>query len=162
MGTSQPFCSLAYMNIICPICRSLEAQDTFFAASRALLSDGSRIEISSAMIPMTTSNSTSVNPPNRLPLCLSMIGPVSGARWLRKGVEMDRLQQGAVASSCPTRRVDVTGSKLRPPWRYRTPTLKTYRNLSTLQETFPDLMKNFINSAMALYLIIGWHWVNGL
>jgi len=23
-------------------------------------------------------------------------------------------------------------------------------------------MKNFINSAMALYLIIGWHWVNGL
>src|SRR3954466_6200902 len=35
---------------------------TLFADSRARLRDGSRIEINSAMIPITTSNSTSVNP----------------------------------------------------------------------------------------------------
>ena len=34
-----------------------------FAASRALPSVGSRMEISSAMMPMTTSSSTSVKPP---------------------------------------------------------------------------------------------------
>jgi hypothetical protein len=41
--------------------RRFEPHFTRFAVSRARLSDGSRIEISSAMMPMTTSNSTSVN-----------------------------------------------------------------------------------------------------
>src|SRR5690349_20946935 len=45
-----------------PICRRAEEHFTVSADFLALLSAGSRIEMSSAMIPMTTSNSTSVNP----------------------------------------------------------------------------------------------------
>src|SRR5689334_24633112 len=45
-----------------PICRRFEAHFTRLAVSRARLRDGSRIEISSAMMPITTSSSTSVKP----------------------------------------------------------------------------------------------------
>src|SRR5207237_8152342 len=45
----------------CPIWRRLLPHLTRFALSRAFDSDGRRIEISKAMIPMTTSSSTSVN-----------------------------------------------------------------------------------------------------
>src|SRR2546423_437369 len=46
----------------CPIWRRLLAHFTRLACSRARLSDGSRIEISSAIMPITTSSSTRVNP----------------------------------------------------------------------------------------------------
>src|ERR1700722_11164056 len=46
----------------CPICRKLLAHLTRLAVSRARFKLGSRIEISRAMIPITTSNSTRVNP----------------------------------------------------------------------------------------------------
>src|SRR4051812_45440069 len=42
--------------------RRLLAHLIRFACSRARLRDGSRMEMSSAMMPMTTSSSTSVNP----------------------------------------------------------------------------------------------------
>ena len=45
--------------------RMFAAHFTVFAARRAFASDGSRIEINSAMIPITTSSSTSVKPLRR-------------------------------------------------------------------------------------------------
>src|SRR3954447_24271208 len=48
-----------------PSCRRLLRHFVAFAASRARLRLGSRIETSTAMMPMTTSNSTSVKPPDR-------------------------------------------------------------------------------------------------
>src|ERR1700734_573858 len=49
-----------------PIWRRLLAHLTRLAVSRARLSDGNRIEISSAIMPITTSNSTRENPLVRL------------------------------------------------------------------------------------------------
>src|SRR5690242_19783414 len=51
---------LAYIAEACPICRRFDRHAAVFALWRALLSAGSRIEISSAMMPITTSSSTSV------------------------------------------------------------------------------------------------------
>src|SRR4051812_36754011 len=51
-----PLFSLAYIMIASPIWRIFEPHFTLLAVSRARLSDGSKIEISSAMIPMTTSS----------------------------------------------------------------------------------------------------------
>src|SRR3954468_8773930 len=58
------FClfSLLYSNKACPIWRRFDPHFTRLAVSRARLSDGRRIEISSAMIPITTSSSTRVKP----------------------------------------------------------------------------------------------------
>ena len=47
------------------ICLKFDAQTIVFAALRALVSAGSNKEINKAMIPMTTSSSTRVNPLNR-------------------------------------------------------------------------------------------------
>jgi hypothetical protein len=61
-GGSVPFHWAAYMWTAIPICRIRAPQSTALAAWRARWRLGSRIEISSAMIPMTTSSSTSVKP----------------------------------------------------------------------------------------------------
>jgi len=53
---------LAYMIIANPICLRLLAHFTRLACSRARFRAGRRIEISSAMIPMTTNSSTRVKP----------------------------------------------------------------------------------------------------
>src|SRR5687768_11621453 len=57
-----PLFSFAYIWMPCPIWRRLLAHFTRLACSRARLSDGSRILISSAMMPITTSSSTRVKP----------------------------------------------------------------------------------------------------
>ena len=57
-----PLFSLAYIWMPWPIWRRLLAHFTRLACSRARLSDGSRMEISSAMMPITTSSSTRVKP----------------------------------------------------------------------------------------------------
>src|SRR3954469_20014331 len=49
-----------------PICRSLDMQRTALACSRALLSAGMRMLMSSAMMPMTTSSSTRVKARRRI------------------------------------------------------------------------------------------------
>src|SRR3954463_7085203 len=49
---------------------------TVLAALRALLSEGSRIEISKAMMPITTKSSTSVNPRPVWRRCNFIIGPL--------------------------------------------------------------------------------------
>src|SRR3954449_557762 len=58
----QSLNAIPYMRKAMPSWRRLLRHCVRFAASRALASVGSRIEISSAMMPMTTSNSTSVKP----------------------------------------------------------------------------------------------------
>src|SRR5438309_11288132 len=50
----------AYIAEACPICRRFERHAAVLALCRALLRAGSRMEISRAIMPMTTSNSTSV------------------------------------------------------------------------------------------------------
>src|SRR5688500_1402076 len=57
-----PLFSFAYIWMPWPIWRRLLAHFTRLACSRARLSDGSRIEISNAMMPITTSSSTRVKP----------------------------------------------------------------------------------------------------
>src|SRR5689334_16342324 len=59
---NEPRQSLAYMRVIVMSCRMLDRHLVVLACWRALLSAGSKIEISSAMMPMTTSSSTSVKP----------------------------------------------------------------------------------------------------
>src|SRR5688500_2769958 len=63
-----PLRSLANMRIARASCRWFEEHATSVAASRAFCSAGSRIELSSAMIQITTSSSTSVNAAARLRL----------------------------------------------------------------------------------------------
>ena len=58
-----PLCRLAYMLRKTAICRRLLRHLVMFAALRALFSVGSRMLISTAMMPITTSSSTSVKPP---------------------------------------------------------------------------------------------------
>ena len=58
----NPLWSLAHMMVAAASWRTLLRHWTCFACSRARLSAGSRIAISTAMMPMTTSSSTSVNP----------------------------------------------------------------------------------------------------
>src|SRR4029079_17250209 len=60
---------LAYMMAARAICRRLLAHLARLACSRARFRLGSRIEISRAMMPMTTSSSTSVNPRLRRERC---------------------------------------------------------------------------------------------
>jgi hypothetical protein len=55
-----PLWAFEYMWMACPICLSCDRQYTWFAACRARFRLGSRIEMSNAMMPMTTSSSTSV------------------------------------------------------------------------------------------------------
>ena len=59
----------------CPIWRRLLAHLTRLAVSRARFKLGSRIEISRAMIPITTSNSTRVNPSGVKPLACILTRP---------------------------------------------------------------------------------------
>src|SRR5688572_2429194 len=63
--TNQLLFSIVYEMNADMSCRMLDAHRVLFEASRALLSAGIRIAMSSAMIPITTSNSTSVNAPAR-------------------------------------------------------------------------------------------------
>ncbi len=58
----EPRLSFTYKASPCPICRICDRQAVVFAATRALFKAGNKIEISNAMMPMTTSSSTSVNP----------------------------------------------------------------------------------------------------
>src|SRR5437763_8058938 len=58
-----PLFSFAYIWRPWPIWRRLLAHLTRLACSRARFKDGSRMEISSAMMPITTSSSTRVKPP---------------------------------------------------------------------------------------------------
>src|SRR5438094_701973 len=58
----------------CPICRRLDMHCTRCACSRALESAGSSTDTRIAMIPMTTSNSTSVKARRRVFLCFLGIG----------------------------------------------------------------------------------------
>jgi hypothetical protein len=62
----MPLLLTAYRSIANPICRRFDRQAVTFACSRAAFSAGSRMAIRSAMIPITTSSSTSVNP-RRIP-----------------------------------------------------------------------------------------------
>src|SRR5256885_2071377 len=62
---SAPLFALLYMRIAVASCFRLLWHCTFLAASRALLSVGRRMDMSRAMMPMTTSSSTSVNPVRR-------------------------------------------------------------------------------------------------
>src|SRR4051794_35441131 len=59
---SVPFQSLAYMTVAVITWRICDRHLVVAAAFRALLSAGNRIAISNAMMPITTSNSTSVKP----------------------------------------------------------------------------------------------------
>src|SRR5688572_18723552 len=60
---------LAYIISACPMPRRLERHFTLAACRRAAVSAGSRTEISTAMMPITTSNSTSVNALRRPDAC---------------------------------------------------------------------------------------------
>src|SRR4051794_5415892 len=51
-----------YVDQAVPICLKFDRQTVVFAARRALFSAGSRIPISTAMMPITTSSSTNVKP----------------------------------------------------------------------------------------------------
>src|SRR5437667_12383756 len=64
-GGYFPLFSLAYMIIAVQSWRMLLAHCVSAAVLRALASTGSRMEISSAMMPMTTSNSTRVRSEER-------------------------------------------------------------------------------------------------
>ena len=64
--------SAPYIAQATPICRRFDRQLTDFEALRALLSAGKSIEIKSAMIPITTSSSTSVKPLRR-PLLINRL-----------------------------------------------------------------------------------------
>src|SRR5205809_7877014 len=57
-----PLLLLAYRSSCCPICRIWVAHLTAFAWARARESAGSRMAINNAIMPITTSSSTSVNP----------------------------------------------------------------------------------------------------
>src|SRR5689334_17804295 len=59
---SQPLFSLAYMTVALTRSRICVAQTTRAAWARERLIVGRRIEISNAMMPITTSNSTRVKP----------------------------------------------------------------------------------------------------
>src|SRR5277367_1542147 len=80
------FCllSLVYMMNAMSIIRRLLRHCADRACLRAAPRAGRRIEISSAMMPITTSNSTSVNPPRILVFDSSMIvlGSCDIAGWL--------------------------------------------------------------------------------
>src|SRR5215207_7591071 len=61
-GGNFPLLALMYINMAVEIWRMLLEHCTVAAARRALLSAGSRIPTSTAMIPITTNSSTSVKP----------------------------------------------------------------------------------------------------
>ena len=61
-GGNCPLLALAYRMNPWAICRRLLWHATIRDCSRAFFSDGSRIEMSNAMMPITTKSSTSVNP----------------------------------------------------------------------------------------------------
>src|SRR5688500_18365115 len=65
IGTAHPLNCEAYISWALAICFRLLRHCTVLACRLAPLSDGSRMLISTAMMPMTTSNSTSVNPERR-------------------------------------------------------------------------------------------------
>jgi hypothetical protein len=54
--------SFAYCTRPCPICLRFDRLDTEAAVERARLSVGSKTDINTAMIPITTKSSTSVKP----------------------------------------------------------------------------------------------------
>jgi hypothetical protein len=58
----QPALALVYMTNAVPMLRRLDMHLTIWACCRALFSAGKRMAIRIAMIPMTTSSSTSVKP----------------------------------------------------------------------------------------------------
>src|SRR4051812_28981329 len=60
-----PLLFAVYITIACPMERRLARHLTVWADARALFRAGRRIEISNAMIPMTTSSSTRVKPRGR-------------------------------------------------------------------------------------------------
>src|SRR5690606_36253544 len=64
-STSMPFQVIEYMCEATPSCRVLLRQTEARARFRAIDSEGSRMEISKAMIATTTSTSISVKPPAR-------------------------------------------------------------------------------------------------
>src|SRR5437868_5849090 len=59
----------AYICMACPIVRKFAMHLTVLAALRALFKEGSRIEMSKAIMPITTSNSTSVKPRDVFRIC---------------------------------------------------------------------------------------------
>src|SRR5262245_26332637 len=61
IGAYPPLKRIEYSISAMPSCRMLLRQADLLADSRARLSVGSRVPISTAMIPMTTRSSTSVN-----------------------------------------------------------------------------------------------------
>src|SRR5437764_1695189 len=65
--------SATYVAIPCPIDRRLDAHLMVFADSLAFPSAGSRMLISSAIIPITTNSSTRVNPSERRCLILNLL-----------------------------------------------------------------------------------------
>jgi hypothetical protein len=62
-GMIHPRFSWLYITNACPICRRFDMHCVAAARFRAPFSVGSRIAMRIAMIPITTSNSTSVNAP---------------------------------------------------------------------------------------------------
>src|SRR6266566_8617747 len=72
MGIASLNC-WAYMVMQAPTWRKLLAQETRWACSRAFFRAGRSIEISSAMMPITTRSSTSVNP--RLRIATAFLNP---------------------------------------------------------------------------------------
>src|SRR3954468_17599481 len=77
---NQSLLSLAYIWLTIDSWRMLLRHLTRSDCSRALLKAGTRIEISSAMMPMTTSSSTSVNPAMR-GRCGRDVMDVSPEKW---------------------------------------------------------------------------------
>src|SRR5436305_10046863 len=80
-----------------PIWRRLQAHLARLAVSRALDREGRRIEISRAMIPMTTSSSTSVKPRSRVLASRFMVKLLYGASRAGKRVTDRHAAQGADA-----------------------------------------------------------------
>src|ERR1051326_3478972 len=74
-----------YISTPIPNCRILLRQTVRFATARALLSTGTRIAISTAIIPITTSNSTRVNPLLRLLIRIALRQFRCLMSWALKG-----------------------------------------------------------------------------
>src|SRR5438067_4586727 len=77
-----------------------DAHLTVLAASRALLSAGRRIEISSAMMPMTTRSSTRVKPA-RIWFDFRIIGFPSTSKELARAVDRVRLITDGLVQTDP-------------------------------------------------------------
>jgi hypothetical protein len=65
IGTAHPLNCEAYISWALAICFRLLRHCTIFACRRAPLSDGNRMLIRTAMMPITTRSSTNVNPGRR-------------------------------------------------------------------------------------------------